>query len=88
MRDYLGELAAGAELLDPDTLAYALLLLIDGANARCSLKATCTPRPGPDASPSCSSRTPNDRQPRTRPRATRNQTCTDGLRLAYLLRDG
>ncbi len=34
MRDYLAELAAQAELLDPDALAYDLLLLIDGANAR------------------------------------------------------
>lgn len=34
LRDYLARLAAQAELSDPDVLAYDLLLLVDGANAR------------------------------------------------------
>ncbi len=34
MRDYLAELAVEAGLVDPDALAYELLLLVDGANAR------------------------------------------------------
>lgn len=34
MRDYLAQLAGEAGLLDADALAYELMLLIDGANAR------------------------------------------------------
>lgn len=34
MRDYLAGLAAQAHVSDPDLLAYELLLLVDGANAR------------------------------------------------------
>ncbi len=33
-REYLAGLAASAQLHDPETLAYQLLLLLDGANAR------------------------------------------------------
>lgn len=33
-RDYLSSLATDAQLHEPETLAYELLLLIDGANAR------------------------------------------------------
>lgn len=34
MRDYFAELAAEAGLVDADALAYELMLLVDGANAR------------------------------------------------------